>query len=85
MKLQLPVHDVASFPVLPTPAFALQPWRKSEEAGVGRTGNEAIHDAQSSATSTRNPRLLYEQTSTASGHNTLHCSTGINLLNYYIW
>ena len=49
-----------------------------------RSSNEIttvhVHDAQSSATSTRNPRLLYEQTSTASGHNTLHCSTGMNLL-----
>ena len=39
---------LASFPVLPTPAFVSQPWRKSAflhgcetKAGVGRTGNEA--------------------------------------------
>ena len=40
---------IASLPVLPTPAFISQPWRKSEvflhgcetKAGVGRTGNEA--------------------------------------------
>ena len=33
------VSLLASFPVLPTPAFISQPWIK---AGVGRTGNEAM-------------------------------------------
>ena len=35
--------SLASFPLLPTPAFISQLWRKSCEikAGVGRTGNEA--------------------------------------------
>ena len=44
--LQVVYRTLASFPVLPTPAFVSQPWRKSEaarriKAGVGRTGNEA--------------------------------------------
>ena len=44
----LPCMSVlASFPVLPTPTFVLQLWRKvlhgcKTKAGVGRTGNEAM-------------------------------------------
>ena len=40
--------SVASFPVLPTPAFVSQPWRKNgceTKAGV-ETGNEASSSAQ---------------------------------------
>ena len=29
---------LASFPVLPTPAFISQPWKIKIKAGVGRTG-----------------------------------------------
>ena len=45
VTLEIAIHStawLALFPVLPTPAFISQPWRKSEiKAGVGRTGNEA--------------------------------------------
>ena len=60
-------------------------WQRMSDCLLNcRSNNEIttghVYGADSLATRTRNPRLLYKQTVTASGHNILHCSTGIDLL-----